>query len=292
MERKGGDMVSRADDEDIPQEGDNISVRVPKQVGDPVEDKLHAAPGAPDDGGDDDATASTRSTKASWSVTGSTFNGTAYSMERPHLRFPRPPVAQQQVESGVPFVQFSLPRKLNDLKERSIENFLYEYFSVRTNVPNLRIQGLLSRQVYSAVQFRRVDVKSDLKILAYLQSHLMKHEAKKKENSLITLQQELTWKHEGLLPAEQIYFFFDTVYDILKYYDKKDKKKSLPPEFNLNKDNVDYEDKSYSIETLKRKLLSRQFVLEVLKIKKKIGNMKTKTSDQSSQNTKDGSFYT
>eukprot|EP00924_Labyrinthula_sp_SR-Ha-C_P001501 augustus_masked-scaffold_55-processed-gene-1.61-mRNA-1 protein AED:1.00 eAED:1.00 QI:0/0/0/0/1/1/2/0/500 len=187
METSGKYTFPGASDEDVAPERENANAPVPDQVGDPVEDNTRAAPGAPDDGGDDNTSASTRSTKASWSVTGSTFNGTAYSSDVPHLRFPRPPVAQHQVESGVPFVQFSLPKKLNDLKERSIENFLYEYFSVRTNVPNLRIQGLLSRQVYSVLQFRKVDVKSDLKILASLQSHLIKHEAKKKENSLTIL---------------------------------------------------------------------------------------------------------
>eukprot|EP00924_Labyrinthula_sp_SR-Ha-C_P010235 snap_masked-scaffold_23-processed-gene-0.44-mRNA-1 protein AED:1.00 eAED:1.00 QI:0/0/0/0/1/1/2/0/436 len=200
-----------------------------------------------------------------WSETGSTF------LEKDKYKVstgvPGYQTSQQApVTHGLPLVQVQLPEKLRQLTGDKIENFLRDYRNTVRNMPSLSIQSLLTKDQ------RGVNIASSEAILNYLTRHI-NFEKAKRLRCLGILEKNLRWPSANLIPAEQIYLFFDQVTKILKHLDKDElrthKKKILrgvinqiPSSFGIEYQQFIFVSKGYSLSKLKSVLLARRFVLE------------------------------
>eukprot|EP00924_Labyrinthula_sp_SR-Ha-C_P010311 snap_masked-scaffold_23-processed-gene-2.10-mRNA-1 protein AED:1.00 eAED:1.00 QI:0/-1/0/0/-1/1/1/0/443 len=207
-----------------------------------------------------------------WSETGSTF------LEKDKYKVstgvPGYQTSQQApVTHGLPLVQVQLPEKLRQLTGDKIENFLRDYRNTVRNVPSLSIQSLLTKDVSDSLEQRGVNIASSEAILSYLTRHLINFEKAKRLRCLGILEKNLKWPSANLIPAEQIYLFFDQVSKILKHLDKEElrthKKKILrgvinqiPSAFGIEYQQFILVSKGYSLSKLKSLLLARRFVLE------------------------------
>eukprot|EP00924_Labyrinthula_sp_SR-Ha-C_P001423 augustus_masked-scaffold_44-processed-gene-1.112-mRNA-1 protein AED:1.00 eAED:1.00 QI:0/0/0/0/1/1/4/0/470 len=131
---------------------------------------------------------------------------------------------QAPVTYGLPFVQVQLPEKLRQLTRDKIENFLHDYRNTVRNMPSLSIQSLITKDVSDSLEQRGVNIASSEAILNYLTRHLINFEKAKRLRCLGILEKNLKWPSANLIPAEQIYLFFDQVSKILKHLDKEELK--------------------------------------------------------------------
>eukprot|EP00924_Labyrinthula_sp_SR-Ha-C_P001909 snap_masked-scaffold_30-processed-gene-2.15-mRNA-1 protein AED:1.00 eAED:1.00 QI:0/0/0/0/1/1/2/0/344 len=135
------------------------------------------------------------------------------------------------MNQGFPLVQVQLPSKLTQLTGKEIENFLHEYRNTVRKFPTLSVQSLLSKNVADALEQRGVNIDSSEAILRYLTHHLLNFEKSKRLKCLTRLENDLKWPGSNFDTAEQIYLFFDQVFQIWKHLDVeeiKSHKKKIP----------------------------------------------------------------
>eukprot|EP00924_Labyrinthula_sp_SR-Ha-C_P002068 augustus_masked-scaffold_99-processed-gene-0.3-mRNA-1 protein AED:1.00 eAED:1.00 QI:0/0/0/0/1/1/2/0/558 len=175
----------------------------------------------------------------------------------------------EQTVKGFPLVQFPLPDKLKDLTAPSIDVFLHDFHSISQCVPTLTVQSILSKKASDALKLRGVDMKNGHKIIEYLKHHLQKSELRKRYTCISELDRGLSWPSSSLSVDDQVYGFFDEIYDKLKYLNASEIKahnkrilkiifKKLPQSFNYTLDEFMLTSKSKSISTLKRIIFSRR----------------------------------
>eukprot|EP00924_Labyrinthula_sp_SR-Ha-C_P007849 snap_masked-scaffold_28-processed-gene-4.16-mRNA-1 protein AED:1.00 eAED:1.00 QI:0/-1/0/0/-1/1/1/0/451 len=207
-----------------------------------------------------------------WSETGSTF------LEKYKYKgLPGNPgyqtLPQAPVTHGLPLVEAQLPENLRQLTGDKIENFLHHYRNIVRNVPSLSIRSLLTKDLSDLLEQRGVNIDSSEAIINYLTRHLINFEKAKRLRCLGILEKNLKCPSAYLIPAEQIYLFFDQVSKILKHLDKNELKKykkkilwsvinQIPSVFGIEYQQFLLVSKGFSVSKLKSILLSRRFLLE------------------------------
>eukprot|EP00924_Labyrinthula_sp_SR-Ha-C_P009992 snap_masked-scaffold_21-processed-gene-5.41-mRNA-1 protein AED:1.00 eAED:1.00 QI:0/-1/0/0/-1/1/1/0/588 len=178
----------------------------------------------------------------------------------------------QNSVGGFPLVQFPLPEKLKDLTAPSIDSFLHEFKTISQCVPTLTVQSLLSKKAADALELRGVDMSSGRNIIQYLTQHLQKSESRKRFTCLSQLEKTLRWPTAKMSVDDQVYEFFDSIFQCLKYLDEQEMKthnkrilkiifKKLPEVLNYSLDEFVLTSKSKSLSSLKRIIMSRRHSL-------------------------------
>eukprot|EP00924_Labyrinthula_sp_SR-Ha-C_P009672 snap_masked-scaffold_22-processed-gene-2.41-mRNA-1 protein AED:1.00 eAED:1.00 QI:0/-1/0/0/-1/1/1/0/462 len=207
----------------------------------------------------------------SWAETGSDYV-TRDAWKKKHEPFKYDYEPPSRHIGGFPLVQFPLPDKLKDLTSPAIETFLHDFKSIAQCVPTLTVQSVLIKKAADALKLRGVDMESGKKIIDYLSQHLEKTEARKRYSSLVELEKTLKWPSTKLTTDDQVYLFFDEIYNKLKYLNEKEIKahnkrilkivfKRLPAELNYSLDEFLLTSKSRSLTTLKKIIFSRRHCL-------------------------------
>eukprot|EP00924_Labyrinthula_sp_SR-Ha-C_P011682 snap_masked-scaffold_17-processed-gene-5.5-mRNA-1 protein AED:1.00 eAED:1.00 QI:0/0/0/0/1/1/2/0/580 len=200
-----------------------------------------------------------------------------------------------QTVKGFPLVQFPLPDKLKDLTAPSIDEFLHDFHSISHYVPTLTVQSVLSKKASDALKLQGVDMKNGHKIIEYLKHHLQKSELRKRYTCIAELDRGLSWPSSSLSVDDQVYGFFDEIYDKLKYLNASEIKahnkrilkiifKKLPQSFNYTLDEFMLTSKSKSISTLNRIIFSRRHIISRIFVNEGVNETRVVKRESKSKN--------
>eukprot|EP00924_Labyrinthula_sp_SR-Ha-C_P003705 snap_masked-scaffold_3-processed-gene-2.40-mRNA-1 protein AED:1.00 eAED:1.00 QI:0/-1/0/0/-1/1/1/0/569 len=207
-----------------------------------------------------------------WSETASTYVD-ASQRNKPFQREIPPKEVQVVESSGLPYVKFAAPEKIQELTYQAIAAFVHDFTNLKANVPSLNACGLLAKEVADILQLRGVDIRDSNAIMRYFVRHLQQFEKLEKKRTLKNLKTKLNWEVGSKNPIEQIYHFFDEVLKLLKYLSKEEQRshqkkilkiilQKVPKKFEVDYDELMMCGKNISIKELKSILLKRWFVLE------------------------------
>eukprot|EP00924_Labyrinthula_sp_SR-Ha-C_P008525 augustus_masked-scaffold_32-processed-gene-2.48-mRNA-1 protein AED:1.00 eAED:1.00 QI:0/0/0/0/1/1/2/0/341 len=150
-----------------------------------------------------------------WSETASTFIDTKQRSEAYKREIP---VKESQMSetSGLPYVKFAAPDKVEKLTYHAISTFVHDFTNLKANVPSLSACGLLAKDVADSLLLRGIIIRDSNSIMRYFSRHLQQFEKLEKKRTLKNLKNKLRLNAGAKNPIEQIYHFFDEVLKLLK----------------------------------------------------------------------------